>query len=248
MSDDLLNDAQTTLDALRRAHADALARQTIIAHDRGEIAFLAHTGDKKARAKLDALNQEGAILAGEISSLAAAVGEAEDRLTRAEAEVAAAQARARAANIRDTLLPQFVEAGQRCAEGLDQFTSNLATVLGLAGEIGRLGGSMSKETVRVVIQRSIQARLFLAGRMNSEPILKAPSSIITIEQAIEQFAATAASRAASVISGEAVPIAAVAPPHRAGEPTADYPEIPGWDAVLRAEAAESHPVEEEEAA
>jgi hypothetical protein len=227
MTEKLLNEARATLDALRRAHADGLARQTVIAHDRGKVAFHAHTGDKKARAKLDSLNQEGAVLAGEIDSLAAAVAEASDRLARAEAESVQAQARARAANIRDTLLPQFVEAGQRCAEGLDQFTNNLATVLGLAGEIGRLGGSMSKETVRVVIQRSIQARLFLAGRMNSEPMLKAPSSIITIEQAIEQFAATVASRAAAVISGEALAVAAVAPPHRAGEPTPYYEPIPG---------------------
>jgi hypothetical protein len=220
--------ARETLAGLERKHADALARQTMIAHDRRKIGFDAHTGDKAARAQLDNLNREAVTLAAELDSLAAAVAEASDRLTRAEAEVAQAQAAARAAHVRDELVPAFIEAGKLCAEGLDVFTANYARCLNLAAEIARRGGGIGPENVRVLVWRGVQARLAMApgGRLNTESLPAAATSVMPIEKVVAQFATTAKSRCQNVIDGGAVPVIPVAPPRR-GEPTATFEPIPG---------------------
>jgi hypothetical protein len=62
----------------------ARARQTAINAERKAISLAAHMGSSSDRARLDQLNQEGAILSGEIESIEIAIAEA-------QASVAAAQ-------------------------------------------------------------------------------------------------------------------------------------------------------------
>jgi hypothetical protein len=79
-----IDEAAEIVRSLQSKHGDAIARQTAITTERRRIAFAAHTGDDQARAGLDALNQEDAVLVGEIAGLAAAIDEGRARVTEAE--------------------------------------------------------------------------------------------------------------------------------------------------------------------
>jgi hypothetical protein len=205
-TEQLLESARDTLDDLRRKHADALAEETRIADARRRIGFDAHTVGGTARKELDDLNKRAVVIAGETQSLAAAIEEGAARVAQAEAEVRAAAARARAIEVRDVLLPQLRAAGERCANGLDDFTAGLAEYLATAHQIGVLGGGLNQEVARVNLARSVDARLFLAGRLNSRPLDRAAVNIITIERLTEQLCATATGRIAPMLGGGSEPI------------------------------------------
>jgi predicted nucleic acid-binding Zn-ribbon protein len=68
--------------------SQARARQTAISGERKTISLAAHMGSANERARLDQLNQEGAILSGEIESLEAAIADAQAWIANAEAAAA----------------------------------------------------------------------------------------------------------------------------------------------------------------
>jgi hypothetical protein len=142
----------------------------------------------------------------------------------------------------------MITAAEQCQTGLEGFAEGMDALLGAAAEISRYGGGVSPAVVKVNVERSVQAFLFLHHRLNNRPMHQAPRSIASIAQLAAQFGSTAVARAESVISGAAMPATADAPPGK-DEPSADYPEVENWDKVLAAEAAaEAAEREAEEAA
>jgi hypothetical protein len=55
-----------------------------LADERQRIAYLAHSGDKKARARLDAINSETSVYVSELQSIEAAITEANKHLAAAQ--------------------------------------------------------------------------------------------------------------------------------------------------------------------
>lgn len=74
-----------------------------LADERQRIAFLAHSGDKKARARLDAINSEASIYVSELQSIEAAGREANNRLDTAQRAEAMAADKAAALQLREKL-------------------------------------------------------------------------------------------------------------------------------------------------
>jgi predicted nucleic acid-binding Zn-ribbon protein len=81
--------AEVLLPQLEEKVSAAKARQTAITGERNAVALAAHMGSSNDRARLDELNQEGAILAGEIEGLEAAITQAKARIAEAETNAAA---------------------------------------------------------------------------------------------------------------------------------------------------------------
>jgi hypothetical protein len=82
-------DAKTILPQLEAKLSAAKARQAEITRERNSIALAAHMGSANDRTRLDGLNHDGAILAGEIEGLEAAIAQAKARIAEAEANAAA---------------------------------------------------------------------------------------------------------------------------------------------------------------
>jgi hypothetical protein len=68
--------------------SQARARQMAIGGERKTISLAAHMGSANDRARLDQLNQEGAILSGEVEGLEAAINDAQTRIADAKADAA----------------------------------------------------------------------------------------------------------------------------------------------------------------
>jgi chromosome segregation ATPase len=68
--------------------SQANARQAAISGDRKTISLAAHMGSADDRARLDQLNQEGAVLSGEIESIEAAIADVQTRIADAKAAAA----------------------------------------------------------------------------------------------------------------------------------------------------------------
>jgi hypothetical protein len=83
-----VTEADKVVSELTAKHAAALAQGRALADERRAIAFRAHTGDAKARKRLDEINFEDAVCCRDVASLAVAVAEGQQR--QAEARQAAA--------------------------------------------------------------------------------------------------------------------------------------------------------------
>lgn len=81
--------AKVLLPQLEEKLSLARACQGEISRERTAVALAAHMGSAPDRARLDELNREGAILAGEIEGLEAAIAQAKARIAEAEANAAA---------------------------------------------------------------------------------------------------------------------------------------------------------------
>jgi hypothetical protein len=84
-----LEDPKGIMPELEEKLSAAKTHQAEITRERNCIALAAHMGSENDRAHLDELNREGAILAGEIESLEAAIAQAKARIAEAEANAAA---------------------------------------------------------------------------------------------------------------------------------------------------------------
>jgi hypothetical protein len=80
---------EETIVLLESKLAKAKERQTAISRERRTVSLAAHMGSPSDRACLDELNQEGAILCGEIESIEAAIADVRAKIADAEAAVAA---------------------------------------------------------------------------------------------------------------------------------------------------------------
>jgi hypothetical protein len=85
----LAETAKLLLPQLEEKLSLARARQAEISRERATISLAAHMGSASDRARLDELNHDGAILAGEIEALEAAIVQAKARIAEAEANAAA---------------------------------------------------------------------------------------------------------------------------------------------------------------
>jgi hypothetical protein len=92
--------AEKILAALRGKRDAAVAHGIELGEQRTRLAFDAHTGNKAARERLDALNREGAVHASELHSLDCAISEAAARVKTAQAAESAAAAKQKAEEAR----------------------------------------------------------------------------------------------------------------------------------------------------
>ena len=76
------------LENLENKLVQTRARQTDITAERKAIALAAHMGSAADRARLNQLNQEGAVLSGEVEGIEAAITAVKAQIADAEAEVA----------------------------------------------------------------------------------------------------------------------------------------------------------------
>jgi predicted nucleic acid-binding Zn-ribbon protein len=66
--------------------SEAKVRQAAISSERRTVALAAHMGSADDRTRLDQLNQEGAILSGEIQGIEAAISDIQTRISNASAD------------------------------------------------------------------------------------------------------------------------------------------------------------------
>jgi hypothetical protein len=118
------------LEAKRAAH---IARGTDLQDEQANVSLAAHTGDTKARKRLDEINAALALHASELTSLDAALRAAGERVAAAKRDEAVAQERANAAQIKkvvaamgeaaavaDDCLADLIEAGDRLKACFDK--------------------------------------------------------------------------------------------------------------------------------
>jgi hypothetical protein len=86
--------AEQVLAGLQTKRETMAARSVELEEQRTQIAFGAHTGNEKARAKLDTINREAAVMGSELASLDAAIKEAGVRVEKAREAASRAQERA----------------------------------------------------------------------------------------------------------------------------------------------------------
>lgn len=115
-----LEKAEAMLANLDAALLRLKARGVELEDERTNIALAAHTGDDKARKKLDQLNIQIATFGSELQSLHIAVKAAEGAVANAKADEQTAEARANALKLRDEL-KTFTRLGKEMDEHLQAF-------------------------------------------------------------------------------------------------------------------------------
>jgi hypothetical protein len=118
--------AEQQLRAIVSKRDRAVARSEQLSDARKQIGFAVFAdGDSKARKQLDALNAEGATLAGELEALEAAISEAQRRLELAKQAAAEIENKAQATKLRTVL-----ESAAARAVEVDALFASAVTELG----------------------------------------------------------------------------------------------------------------------
>lgn len=145
-----IEQAEKTITNLEDARQKLIQNQTELADERGRVALGAHTGDQKARKRLDAINTEVASYASEMSSIEAAITEAHTRVAAAQAAEALAADKANALQLRQ-LNTRFVELGLVVDEAFEDISASIPEMITLLNEMHRLGAtSPTNEQLRVL--------------------------------------------------------------------------------------------------
>ena len=148
-------DAKTILPQLEAKLSAAKARQAEITRERNSIALAAHMGSANDRARLDKLNHDGAILAGEIEGLDAAILQAKARIAEAEANAAAEVDRGKRREVVG-LADDIRGHGERIDALWRQSIAEYAELQTKLTEIVELGvGRPSLQQIRVACQRAL---------------------------------------------------------------------------------------------
>jgi hypothetical protein len=148
-------DAKTILPQLEEKLSAAKARQAEITRERNSIALAAHMGSANDRARLDKLNHDGAILAGEIEGLDAAILQAKARIAEAEANAAAEVDRGKRREVVG-LADDIRGHGERIDALWRQSIAEYAELQTKLTEIVELGvGRPSLQQIRVACQRAL---------------------------------------------------------------------------------------------
>jgi hypothetical protein len=149
--------AKTLLPQLEAKLSSARKRQGEISRERRAISLAAHMGSAKDRARLDELNQEGAIVVGEIEGIEAAIEQARTRIADAEASAAAEVERGKrreVSRLADEVRGHAERIDELWRQSIDEY-GELQTKL---AEIVQLGvGRPSPHQVRVACQRALVA-------------------------------------------------------------------------------------------
>jgi hypothetical protein len=201
-----LEAAISVRDDLARQRAAAEAQRQELSEKRKRLALRALTGSAARRHKLDEVTAQAAQVQLRLEDIGFATDAAEAEITTSTAAVHSAISRRKAAEIRDELLPQLRAVGFKCAAALDTFAEAVPHFLELSNEIGRRGGGLSFELARVNLARSVDSRLYTAGRLNMRGLDRAPSQILSIEALIEKFCANAAARVEAMLSDAPEPV------------------------------------------
>jgi hypothetical protein len=129
----------------------ALANHAIeLAEERQRVSFAAHTGDAKARQRLDKISAEHSAHESEMASLEAAILEAQARLNVVRAAEAIAQDRAAALQLRG-LLAEFVELGEEIDAAFADITAAATQMRDVLSRMHGLGArSPSHDQLRVL--------------------------------------------------------------------------------------------------
>jgi hypothetical protein len=106
--------------------------------DRQKLAFKAHTGNKAERSRLDHINKEALTQTYELTSLDAAIVEAQQRLADARREEALVADRAQAQQLRD-VVEQFVLHGHALDKALVELARHGQALRDCLNEIHGLG-------------------------------------------------------------------------------------------------------------
>ena len=148
-------DAKTILPQLEAKLSAAKARQAEITRERNSIALAAHMGSANDRTRLDGLNHDGAILAGEIEGLDAAILQAKARIAEAEANAAAEVDRGKRREVVG-LADDIRGHGERIDALWRQSIAEYAELQTKLTEIVELGvGRPSLQQIRVACQRAL---------------------------------------------------------------------------------------------
>jgi hypothetical protein len=100
--------AELTIRNLENIRKHLLQQQAELENERGRVALGAHTGDKKARQRLDEINSKAIAFASEFASVEAAINEATKNLDAARKAEALAADKAAALQLREAIV-EFVE-------------------------------------------------------------------------------------------------------------------------------------------
>jgi hypothetical protein len=182
---DVLEDPKAILPQLEEKLSAASARQAEITRERNSIALAAHMGSANDRARLDKLNQDGAILAGEIEGLDAAILQAKARIAEAEANAAAEIDHGKRREV--VLLAEQIRGhGERIdalwRNSIEEFDALQAKLQ----QIVQLGvGRPTQQQVRVACQRALISA-FIGSPLQIEII--APNARHTVTELVNSWA------------------------------------------------------------
>ena len=157
---DHVDEAAGLVAHLEARHAEAVAKQGRLAAEVRKIAFAAFgQNNEAARTKVDALNKERAELEQHVDSLAAAIVEAERRLTSARQQADWSAEHAKAAKVL-VHLAKFREQGAELDRLLAEFAAGYLAFEATQREMSALGaGSPRLEQLRVLGRLVIVAAL-----------------------------------------------------------------------------------------
>jgi hypothetical protein len=178
-------DAKTILPQLEAKLSAAKARQAEISRERAGISLAAHMGSASDRARLDELNREGAILAGEIEGLEAALAQAKARIAEAEANAAAEVDRGKrreVAQVADEIRGHGERIDTLWRQSIEEYDGLQAKLQ----QIVQLGvGRPTQQQVRVACQRALLAA-FIGSPLQIEII--APNQRHTVTDLANSWA------------------------------------------------------------
>ena len=138
--------------------SQAKARQTAISSARKTISLAAHMGSEDHRARLDQLNQEGAILSGEIESIEAAIAEVQAQIIAAKTAAAVEADRQK----RQGLLRLADELRGHADKVDDLWRQSIAEYLVLQGKLHEIAQSSGGRPAIHVVQSACRRALISA--------------------------------------------------------------------------------------
>jgi hypothetical protein len=133
-----VENAEKTVRDLEDKRRALIQAATELADERQRVSFAAHTGDGKARSRLDQINVAVAAHASEMVSIEAAITQANANLDAARRDAAAAADRANAEQLRQHL-KEFVECGLILDDCFADFRETAIKMQKLLTEIHGLG-------------------------------------------------------------------------------------------------------------
>jgi hypothetical protein len=149
--------AKVLLPQLEEKLSLARARQDEISRERAGISLAAHMDSASDRARLDELNQDGAILAGEIEGLEAAIVQTNARIAEAEANAAAEVERGKRREVVQ-LADEIRGHGERIDALWRNSIEEYDALQAKLQQIVQLGvGRPTQQQVRVACQRALLA-------------------------------------------------------------------------------------------
>jgi hypothetical protein len=135
-----LEKAEATLSALQAKRDAAAARAEAIGRERESLGYAVFADDDQtARKELDALNAEGATVAGNLEALDAAIAKATEKVVAAKAAAAKAVDRQRALALRGHVR-EFVECGKQADAALAML---IAATHGMRESLNQIHGAGS---------------------------------------------------------------------------------------------------------